>query len=49
MAEIEFEAAYQIGSSDVAPVYQLAETKSRRSYGSSPEVERLYYKALEYY
>lgn len=46
-AEKEFEAAFQIDSSDVALVYQLAETKSRRLYGSAPEVERLYEKALK--
>lgn len=46
-AEKEFEKAYQIDSSDVMLVYQLAETKSRRYYGTNPEVERLYEKALE--
>lgn len=46
-AEREFEKAYQIDSSDVMLVYQLAETKSRRLYGNSPETERLYEKALK--
>lgn len=47
LAEKEFEAAFQIDSSDVALVYHLAETKSRRMYGSAPQVERLYEKALK--
>lgn len=46
-AEKEFEKAYQLDSSDVMLVYQLADTKSRRYYGTNPEVERLYEKALE--
>ncbi|MBO5499276.1 MAG: tetratricopeptide repeat protein [Bacteroidales bacterium] len=46
-AEREFEKAYQLDSSDVMLVYQLAETKSRRIYGSNDETERLYAKALK--
>ena len=46
-AEREFEKAYQLDSSDVMLVYQLAETKSRRIYGSNDETERLYEKALK--
>ena len=46
-AEKEFEKAYQIDSSDVLLVYQLADTKSRRLYGNSEETERLYEKALK--
>ncbi len=46
-AEREFEKAYQLDSSDVILVYQLAETKSRRIYGSNDETERLYEKALK--
>ena len=46
-AEREFEKAYQLDSSDVLLVYQLAETKSRRIYGSNDETERLYAKALK--
>ncbi len=45
-AEREFEKAYQIDSSDVLLVYQLADTKSRRLYGNSKETERLYERAL---
>ena len=47
LAEREFEKAYQLDSSDVMLVYQLAETKSRRIYGSNDETERLYAKALK--
>ena len=47
LAEREFEKAYQLDSSDVMLVYQLAETKSRRLYGSNEETERLYAKALK--
>ena len=47
LAEREFEKAYQMDSSDVMLVYQLAETKSRRIYGSNDETERLYEKALK--
>jgi tetratricopeptide (TPR) repeat protein len=47
LAEREFEKAYQMDSSDVMLVYQLAETKSRRLYGSNEETERLYAKALK--
>ena len=46
-AEREFEKAYQIDSSDVTLVYHLADTKSRRYYGTNPEVEHLYDKALK--
>ena len=46
-AEEEFEAAYQMDSSDVSLVYYLAETKSRRHFGTNPESERLYEKALK--
>lgn len=45
-AEKEFETAYRIDSSDVSLVYHLAETKSRRYNGTTPESERLYEKAL---
>lgn len=47
MAEKEFETAYLIDSSDVSLVYHMAETKSRRYNGSTPESERLYEKALK--
>ena len=46
-AEKEFEKAFQIDSSDVMLVYQLADTKSRRLYGNNKETERLYEKALK--
>lgn len=46
-AEKEFGKAYQIDSSDVLLVYQLADTKSRRLYGKNTETERLYEKALQ--
>ncbi len=47
LAEKEFEKAYQIDSSDVLLIYQLADAKSRRMYGKNPETERLYEKALQ--
>lgn len=47
LAEKEFEKAYQIDSSDILLIYQLADTKSRRMYGKNPETERLYEKALQ--
>lgn len=50
----ELEAAYQIDSSDVTLVYQLAHAKSHmpvrssmEDYGLNPESERLYAKALD--
>lgn len=46
-ADKEFEMAYQQDSSDVSLIYHLAETKSRLSYGSTPETERLYERALK--
>lgn len=46
-ANKEFEMAYQQDSSDVSLLYHLAETKSRLSYGSTPETERLYERALK--
>ncbi|MBQ8812612.1 MAG: tetratricopeptide repeat protein [Bacteroidales bacterium] len=46
-AEKEFEAAYQLDSSDVSLLYHLAETKSRRYYGTTEETEVLYEKALK--
>lgn len=54
LAIAEFEKAYQIDSSDVTLVYQLAHAKSHRpimismtSNGLNPESERLYAKAVE--
>ena len=46
-AEKEFDTAYSIDSSDVSLVYYMAETKSRRYNGTTPESERLYEKALK--
>lgn len=46
-ADEEFGKAYQIDSTDISLLYNMAETKSRIYNGTNPKSERLYEKALE--